>query len=294
MDLTGLKALVLGGANGLLGQALVRALADAGAEPLALSSTDVDYDDEDALAALLDRESPALVINAVAYTQVDQAEDDAKEADALNRVLPKRLVRLCRARNLLLVHFSTDFVFSGQGDAPYRPDDDTGPVSVYGETKLAGEQAVLAEYPGGALVVRTSWLFGPGRTNFVHKILGLARERDRLTVVHDQCGSPSYTPDLAAGTLALVRADARGVFHLANAGEASWCELATEAVRAAGLPCRVEPVPTSAYPTKAQRPAYSVLDLSDFTSATGITPRPWPQAVRDYVFNDLADELDDT
>lgn len=142
------------------------------------------------------------------------------------------------------------------------------------------------------LIIRTAWLFGPGKMNFVAKILTLAHERESLSVVHDQLGSPTYTPDLAEHTLDLLEHDARGLFHLSNSGHASWCELAAEAVAAEGLDCHVDPVPTSAYPTKATRPAYSVLDISAFTELTGITPRPWPQALREYVHQLMAEQQD--
>ncbi|HBR07121.1 MAG TPA: dTDP-4-dehydrorhamnose reductase [Desulfovibrio sp.] len=281
----GAKVAVLGGRRGLLGQALVRALAQAKALPLALCSEDFDPLDERALTRFLKREKPDWVVNAVGYTAVDQAEDEPEAAFRLNRDLPALLGRICAGRGLLLVHFSTDFVFDGTSQTPYRPGDEPNPLSVYGASKLAGEQALagLAD----TLILRTAWLFGPGRGNFVAKILDLARTREELTVVHDQEGSPTYTRDLADWTLALAASGTRGLLHLANAGRASWCELASEAIQLAGLPCRVRPILSAAWPTKAVRPPFSVLDTESFTQATGIAPRPWLQALRDYVFGDL-------
>ena len=184
-----------------------------------------------------------------------------------------------------LVHYSTDFVFNGKKTTPYGPGDQPAPSSVYGQTKLQGERELLALDLPNLLIIRTSWLFGPCKTNFVTRILELAATRPELSVVHDQIGSPSYTPDLAAGSLALLDRGATGIFHLANAGQASWCELATEAVRGADLACRIKPIPSSEYPQKACRPAYSVLDLGAFTAATGIAPRPWLQALREFLFS---------
>lgn len=225
------------------------------------------------------------VFNAVAYTGVDQAEDELKSAQLLNRDLPACLGSLCRKHGLGLVHFSTDFVFGGRKNTPYTTEDDPCPESVYGKTKLEGEKALLSRPWSGLLIIRTAWLFGPHKTNFVDKILSLAREKDNLNIVHDQVGSPTYTLDLARCSLNLVRKQATGLYHLANKGEASWCELASEAIRCAGLYCKANPVPSSEYPQKASRPAYSVLDCSKFSMTTGIKPRPWTQALRDYIYH---------
>ncbi|MES9995541.1 dTDP-4-dehydrorhamnose reductase [Desulfovibrio aminophilus] len=283
--LAGAKVAVFGGRRGMLGQALTRALERSKAVALPLSSQDFDPLDAQALESFLDRQKPDMAFNAAAYTAVDQAEDEPQAAYRLNRDLPALLGRLCAERGVRLLHFSTDFVFDGRGHEPLRPGDATGPLSVYGASKLAGEEA-LRGLPG-VTVARTAWLYGPGRTNFVAKILELAKTRESLNVVHDQEGSPTYTPDLAALALALAASKVEGVLHLANSGRATWCELAAEAVHLAGLPCRVQPIPSSAWPSKAARPAFSVLDTSAFTEATGVTPRPWNQALRDYVFGDL-------
>lgn len=280
-------AAVLGGRTGLVGQALVRTLAANGFEVLPLGRSDFDPTDSKAAADWLDRAKPTHVFNAVAYAQVDKAEDEPGEAALLNKTLPAIWSRLAAERDLYFVHYSTDFVFPGTKDSPYLPDDRTGPGSVYGSTKLAGEAAVLAAAPRRCLILRTAWLFGPDKTNFVRKILDLAQTREELTIVHDQVGSPTYVPDLAVHSLDLVRREASGVFHVVNSGQASWCELAAEAVHAAGLHCRVRAIPSSSYPQKAKRPAYSVLDLAKLTEATGVTPRPWLQALRHYVFHDL-------
>lgn len=281
------KAVVLGGRTGLLGQSLVRALTGAGWAVTPLGRADVDIFDSGSLGALLDREECGALFNTVAYTQVDKAEDEPGEAYRLNGKLPELLGKLARPRGIRLVHYSTDFVFDGRADMPYAPEAPTNPLSVYGKSKLEGERALLALDVPGLLIIRTSWLFGPGKANFVQKILDLAKTRDHLDVVHDQVGSPTYTPDLARNSVALVRAGGSGIHHLACSGQASWCELASEAVAAAGLHCSVRPITTDQYPTKARRPAYSVLDLTKFTAATGIKPRPWVQCLREYVFDDL-------
>jgi len=289
------KAMVLGGKNGLLGRAVVDALTRAGVETLAVSSADVDYFDADALDDFLDdfqegheadgpdAGSVDCIINAVAYTQVDRAEDQPEEAYRLNASLPALLGVLAEERELRLVHFSTDFEFDGQKGAPYLPTDAANPLSVYGASKLAGEEALMALDLPGLLILRTAWLFGAGRMNFVQRILELAAERKELKVVADQFGSPTGTTDLARLTVALLRNGATGLLHAANSGQASWHELAAEAVRLAGLSCRVLPIPTSGYPTRAPRPANSVLDIADTVRLAGYTPRHWREALAEYV-----------
>ncbi|MFW5838103.1 MAG: SDR family oxidoreductase, partial [Desulfovibrionaceae bacterium] len=174
---------------------------------------------------------------------------------------------------------------------PYTVQDAPRPLCVYGESKLAGERALLDSGHDNILIIRTAWLFGPGKMNFVRKMLDLAAQRDSLSVVHDQTGSPTYTKDLADHSLRLLDSGEHGVFHLVNAGKATWCELAQEAIRIAGLDCLVEPIPSSAFPQKAKRPEYSVLDTSRYAGSTGAAPRGWDKALRDYVFHDLEDVL---
>jgi len=277
-------AIVLGGKTGLLGQALALALENRGWLVHALGREDVDIFDLTAIKHFLSTTRADVLFNTVAYTKVDQAEDEPAEASLLNRQLPLILGKAVAETKALLVHYSTDFVFNGKKDTPYTTEDLPEPGSVYGQTKLQGEQELLNLHLPNLLILRTSWLFGPGRTNFVTRILELAAQRSELSVVHDQVGSPSYTLDLADNTLALMDHGATGLFHLANSGQASWCELAAEAVRCAGLTCQIKPITSAEYPQQAQRPYYSVLDLNAFSRITNIIPRPWPQALREFLF----------
>jgi len=281
------RALVLGGASGLLGQSLTLALREAGFDVFAASRTDFDPTDKDALTRAVDEYKPDFVCNTVAYTAVDLAESEPDLAAALNKSLPAMLGRVCRDKDVGLIHYSTDFVFDGKKASPYLETDPVNPQSVYGKTKLAGERALAELGLDNLYVLRTAWIFGPGKNNFVAKILGLAKQRPSLNVVHDQRGSPTYTVDLARYTLALLEAGAPGLYHVVNSGRASWCELTAEAVSVAGIDCRIEAITTDQYPLPAKRPAYSVLDTAKFTAATGVTPRPWVQALRDYVYRDL-------
>ncbi|WP_320007914.1 dTDP-4-dehydrorhamnose reductase [Maridesulfovibrio sp.] len=293
IDLAGKKAVILGGRTGLLGQTLTERLKLQEIIAVPLSRSDFDPLSEASLVAMLEREEPDFVFNTVAYTMVDQAEDEENKAHLLNTTLPATLGRLCKQFGIKLIHFSTDFVFDGKKDSPYTEEDQTNPQSVYGETKLAGEERIMGLGYEDFLIIRTAWLFGPHKSNFVYKIVNMAEERDNLTVVHDQNGSPTYTPDLADYSIELLKYEARGIFNVVNSGKASWCELATEAVDSCAINCRIDPVPTSAYPTKAKRPPYSVLDTTKFSEVTGIKPRPWVQALRDYVYNDLKDHQED-
>ncbi|MFZ5425857.1 MAG: dTDP-4-dehydrorhamnose reductase [Thermodesulfobacteriota bacterium] len=287
------RVAVLGGRTGLLGAPLTRAFEAAGFEADPLGRADFDICDPQAMGSYLDEQQPDWVVNAVAYTAVDKAEDEPQEAARLNKALPAMLGRLCADRGIGLFHYSTDFVFDGRKNTPYTEEDPVGPLCVYGQTKLDGERELLSLNMERLIIARVAWLFGPGKKNFVRTILNLAKERPELKVVHDQIGSPSCTLDLAGYSVALVMAQASGVYHLAGAGRASWCELASEAVAAAGYECHVLPITSAEYPVKAQRPAYSVLDTSKFTALTGISPRPWLQALREYVYAELEAEAKD-
>ncbi|WP_165072033.1 dTDP-4-dehydrorhamnose reductase [Desulfovibrio sp. ZJ200] len=281
------KALILGGATGLLGQALRRVLTARGWQAETLGRADGNLQDMAFLESRLADVDADVVFNAVAWTQVDEAEDHPEEALLVNRTLPDALARILKARGRgRLVHFSTDFVFSGPRQQPWTEEDAPHPASVYGRTKLAGEEAVLRGLPERACVVRTAWLFGPGRRNFVQTILEVCRRRDAISVVHDQTGSPTYSLDLAQWSVDLAEKQATGIWHAVNGGQASWCELACEAIALTASPCRVEPVASAQWPQKAQRPAYSVLDTGKLSEFLGKKPRPWPQALRDFLFSE--------
>lgn len=285
------KALILGGKSGLLGKALVETLVKAGWEvettgisrDTDLSKVDISKD----LTALMHNFDPDVVFNTIAYTQVDMAEDDVEGATMINRTYPAIIARVVKEHGCRFVHYSTDFVFDGKGNTPYSETDATNPLSVYGRTKLEGEEAVIESGLEKYTIIRTAWLFGSGKKNFVSTILDLCNRRNSLNVVHDQIGSPTYTFDLAEHSLSLVEAEANGIFHIVNSGVASWCDFAGEAARLAGVACVVHPITSAEYPQKAVRPSYSVLDTSSFTKITGITPRPWAQALRDYIYRDF-------
>lgn len=278
-------AIVLGGATGLLGQALRETLLAQGWTVHAPKRNELDLFNRAAVEAYCSSTRATVLFNTVAYTGVDQAEDEPEAADRLNRQLPFVLGQAAQTLGLYLVHYSTDFVFNGKKHTAYTPEDLTDPLSVYGRTKLHGERELQNLGLSHLLIIRTAWLFGPHKTNFVRRILELAATRPELGIVHDQVGSPTFTLDLAAYSLALVERQATGIFHVANAGQASWCELAAEAVQCADIHCQVRPITSAQYPQKAVRPAFSVLDISKFRSVTGISPRPWITALREFILN---------
>jgi dTDP-4-dehydrorhamnose reductase len=297
---TGRLRLWIPGGRGMLGSMLTR-LATAAGHEVWSTGRDVDVADEGAVEAFVERHHPTHIVNCAAFTAVDLAESEVAAAQRANTVAPRVLGHAAVGIGARIVHVSTDYVFGGRVPSPERSlleDDDTGPVSVYGLTKLQGEQALLDETAGRGLVVRTSWLYGPGGKNFVTTILRLLAERDELAVVADQRGRPTSTSTLAESLLTLLPLDAQGVVHVADdAGPRgiSWHDFAS-AIRtgalARGLPVKaqdIKPISTSAFPTKAQRPAWSVLDTARYTRMTGRTLPDWQTTLGRYL-DDVAGE----
>lgn len=295
MKTTTPKALVFGGKSGLLGQALVAAMKNGGWDAVAGASGDLDYFSKnlyDDLSRCIDECEPSFVFNAVAYTDVEKAEAEEDKATVLNKNFPSTLAKVLKSRPVGLVHYSTDFVFDGKKNTPYTVDDQPNPLSAYGRTKYAGELAINEAGLENACVIRSAWLYGCGKKNFVDTILNICRSKGRASVVFDQIGSPSYAKDLAEYSLALVELNGRGLFHIVNSGQASWCEFAAEAVSYTQLECQITPVTTAEFGAKAPRPSYSVLDCTRFTQITGIVPRSWAQALREYLMLDLVAPAD--
>lgn len=270
-----MKALITG-AGGQLGQALVIGAPD-DAEIAAYGSADLDICDRDAVFAAVRKAKPDIIINAAAFTKVDDAETRAEQAEAVNRGGVENLALAAAAEGARLAHVSTDFVFDGRTSTPYRPQDATAPLSVYGRTKRDGE---LAAGPD-ALIVRTGWVYGPRGGNFVATMLRLMRERDALGIVDDQIGTPTCTTSLAATIWTLTSAGHRGVWHYSDSGVASWYDFAVAIMEeglAAGLLSReiaIKPIATADYPTPARRPRFSVLDKRETFAALGQPAPHW-------------------
>jgi dTDP-4-dehydrorhamnose reductase len=260
------------GANGMLGRALQALLAR---ERLAADAVDVPEIDLTDPASVARRLVPGVrtVINCAAYTDVDGAEQREDVAHAINAQGVASLAERCRGLGATLVHYSTDYVFAGHADRPYRVDEARAPLGAYGRSKAAGEE-LLQRSGCRHLLIRTSWLYAPWGKNFVLTIRGLALSRDVLTVVSDQVGRPTSAEYLAERTLALLRAGATGTFHVTDGGQCSWFEFARAIAQQSGAHCRVEPCTTAEFPRPAPRPAYSVLDLSRTEALIGPS-RPW-------------------
>ena len=286
-----MKLLLLGG-NGQVGRELRRSLAPLGELLVATregAGTDLvaDFDAPLALGELVRRVAPDVVVNAAAYTAVDRAETDVEAAFRVNAAAPSALAGACAREGSLLVHFSTDYVFDGSGTRPYREDDPTAPLGVYGASKLAGEQAIRDSGARHA-ILRTAWVYAAHGKNFLLTMLRLGAEREGVRVVADQVGAPTPAHWIADVTAELVRqgSDASGTWHVTAAGQASWHAFAKalfEEAHAAGLLARlpgVEPITTKEYPTPARRPAYSVLDTGRLRADFGVEPPQWREALR--------------
>jgi dTDP-4-dehydrorhamnose reductase len=277
--------LILGG-NGQVGHELQRALTPLG-KCVSPGRRSLDLQDAGAVARLLDSLQPSLIANAAAWTAVDAAESSRDEAYRLNAALPAQLADYCASTSARLVHYSSDYVYPGDGEKPWLESSETGPLSIYGESKLAGDEAILAS-GADALVFRTSWVYSARGHNFLKTMLRLAREREALSIVGDQIGAPTPARLIADVTLLAVKARLEGhlpggLYHLAPRGETSWHGFAQAIFRQAeafGETLRVQPdrvasIPTANYPTPARRPLNSRLALEKLEQALGITLPDW-------------------
>lgn len=278
-----MKTLILG-ASGQLGSDLTPLSPKA----ILLGRSDVDVTDLAALLMVLDQHQPERIINCTAYNLVDKAEQEPEVAFRANALVPRELAKWCEARSAELVHISTDYVYGldCSRKTPYREEEAPGPLCAYGLSKLAGEYFVRSHCPQH-YIIRSCGLYGLAATkskgNFVKTMLRLGLQKPELRVVNDQHCTPTSTADLAQGIDALLRTSQYGLYHITNFGTASWYDVASVALNAAGIATPVLPISTAEFGALAARPAYSVLDCSKFSEITGLTLRPWEEAVKDYV-----------
>lgn len=272
--------ILLFGANGQVG-AEIRARG--GAEVVAVTRADCDLSRPRDAAAIVASADCDIVVNAAAYTQVDKAESEADLARLVNAEAPLEIAKACTARGLPLIHFSTDYVFDGEGVRPYRESDPTGPIGVYGATKLAGEEAVAASGAAHA-ILRLSWVFSAHGANFVKTMRRIAREKGAARVVDDQRGRPTAAADAADAALLVARAlfndrGKGGVYHFAGAETTTWADFAERIFSVSRVPVSLTRIPTSAFPTPARRPKYSVLDTTKFTKTFGMAAPSWKKSL---------------
>lgn len=261
------------GSRGQLGTELAKLLPDA----ILTDADTLDITDAAAVSEFVRTHNIDTIINCAAYTAVDRAEDDAETAHLVNVTGPENLAK----SGARIIHISTDYVFDGCGHTPYEPSDTPNPVSVYGRTKLAGEVAVLANAKS-AVIIRTAWLYSPYGNNFVKTMRRLGAEKNAITVVCDQIGTPTSVADLAAAIVAILpqmRDGMREVYHFTNEGVCSWYDFACAIMELSGLKCTVNPIPSSAYPTRATRPFYSVLSKQKIKNDFNLTIPHWREAL---------------
>lgn len=291
--------IVVTGREGQVASSLLERAAKHDVDVVAVGRPELDLSTPPSILPALRRAMPDIVVNAAAYTAVDQAESETATADAVNGTGAGAVAKAAAELGIPIVHLSTDYVFDGRLGRPYRETDPVGPTSVYGRSKLAGEQAV-AEASPDHVIVRTAWVYSPFGKNFVRTMLRLARDRDEIAVVGDQRGSPTNALDLADGIVAICRElirrpgrpTLRGVFHLVGQGEGTWAEFAAacfEISAAYGGPhSRVRPISTADYPTPATRPENSRLDSSKAAEVYGVRLPPWRGSLHEVVRRLLA------
>ncbi len=276
--------IIVTGAKGQLGGDVCDLLQKEGTDFIGIDKDDLDITDEAAVNDFFQRKKASALIHCAAYVAVDKAEDEKEICFAVNERGTRNLATACKRHSIKMLYVSTDYVFPGNGTAPFEPDGEKGPLNVYGLSKLKGEEAVK-EILTDFFIVRTSWVFGERNTNFIATMLRLAQTRSELDVVNDQIGSPTYSRDLAELLCEMIKTERYGIYHGTNEGFCSWYDLATKAFAVAGKNVRVNPVSSDQFPTKATRPKNSrlskiCLDKNGF----GRLPA-WEDAVERYIAN---------
>ncbi|MBV6623510.1 MAG: dTDP-4-dehydrorhamnose reductase [Rivularia sp. (in: Bacteria)] len=281
------KSILLIGCNGQIGTQLQKTLQPYG-NLIAVARQQAELTQPQTFEKLIEQNQPQIIINAAAYTAVDRAESEPELANTINAIAPKLMAEKAQQSGALLIHLSTDYVFDGKNNCPYREDDATNPLSVYGKTKLLGEQAIRSNC-SDYLILRTAWVYGSkGKSNFVKTMLRLGAQKPELKIVSDQIGSPTWAKDIAETIAGLISKNQleNGIYHYTNSGVASWYDFAVaifEEAKILGFPLKVErviPITTSEYLTPATRPNYSVLNCGKISALTESHPPYWRQSLR--------------
>lgn len=270
------------GVKGQLGYDVMNELEKQGLEGIGVDIDEMDITDADQVNKVIKEAAPDAVIHCAAYTAVDAAEDNEEICRKVNAQGTENIAKVCEELDIKMMYISTDYVFNGQGERPWEPDDEREPLNVYGQTKYEGELAI-EEHVKKFFTVRTAWVFGVNGKNFIKTMLNLGKTHDHLTVVNDQTGSPTYTYDLARLLVDMIQTDKYGRYHATNEGLCTWYEFACEIFKQAGMDVSVAPVSSDEYPAKAKRPSNSRMDKSKLT-ANGFQPLPtWQDALSRYL-----------
>lgn len=272
--------ILITGAYGMLGSDLREILKNH--ELIATGFKELDITNEEKVIEFICENSPEIVINAAAYTAVDDCETNYDDAYAVNAIGPRNLAIACNKIDIPLIHISTDYVFDGSKNTPLLEDDELGPQSAYGKTKLEGEK-FIQENTEKYFILRTAWLYGVHGGNFVQTMLNLAKEHDKITVVNDQIGSPTFSYDLAKGISNLLNSEKYGIYHLTNEGECSWSEFAKDIFELSKIDLKLIPVSTEEFPRPAPRPHYSVLSNEKWIKAGFPPMRNYKEALNEYL-----------
>lgn len=282
---TRMPRILITGAGGQLGSELKGLLGkEEGFETFFLDRKQLPLEQTMLIQDILGMYEPDIIIHAAAYTAVDRAESEPELADAVNHLATEEIAQYCRVHGTKLIAISTDYVFDGRSSMPLKEDADTAPLNAYGQTKWKGEQAIQKWAPD-SIIIRTAWVYSTYGHNFVKTMTRLMQEREELSVVADQIGSPTYARDLAQAVVDIIKSDRwqAGVYHYSNEGQLSWYDFALAIRDSIGATCRIIPIPTSQYPTPAKRPAYSLLDKSKIKSTFGVRIPHWEDSLREML-----------
>ena len=276
-----LKVLVTG-VNGQLGYDVMKVLKRENFECFGTDKEEMDITKMSSVEKIIYNYKPDIVVHCAAYTAVDKAEEEHNVCRAINSLGTENIAKACEVIDAKMVYISTDYVFDGQGEKPFKSNDQPEPINFYGLTKLEGEKSVM-KYVKKHFIIRVSWVFGVNGNNFVKTMLNLGRQKDELSIVADQIGSPTYTPDISEVILKMIMTEEYGVYHLTNKGYCSWMEFAKEIFNKAGINCNIVPVPTTSYITPAKRPLNSRMYTEDTFAKFSISQRTWQDALDAYL-----------
>ena len=270
------------GSNGQLGSEIRNLSSSSKYNFFFTTSKELDIIDYNQVKSFIEVNDIKIIINCAAYTAVDKAEDDAVNADAINHLAVKNLAQISKDKNIQLIHISTDYVFDGKNFKPYFEDDTTNPNSIYGRTKLDGENEMIKINPNNSIIIRTSWVYSSFGNNFVKTMLRLGKEKEELGVIFDQVGTPTYARDLAKTILDIIpkiQNSKLEIYHYSNEGAISWYDFAKEIMKMAKLNSKINPIETFQYPTPASRPHYSLLNKSKIKKDFDITIPYWKDSL---------------